>query len=150
MAVLAASLALFCSPVLAADHPDIAGTWIVDVAKSDFGPMPAPPDLQFEIKAQADDFTVKQTGGGQPEVELRFNTAGKEMTNQIPGAQMTSTHHWEGSVLVGEIKIAADDGNKITFKDRNSYSADGKVMTMSREITSLLGDAKMTIVMNRK
>jgi len=144
------ALALLASAALAAGHPDITGTWAVDPSKSDFGPMPSATDLAFKITAQGDDFTVVQTGAGQPETTLRFNTSGKEVTNEVPGAKMTSAHHWEGAVLVGEIKLLAGDGSTVTFKDRITYSPDGKVMTLSRDITGPGGPSQMKLVMNRK
>lgn len=145
------ALALLAGPALAAEHPDIAGTWILDAPKSDFGTMPAPADLTFTIKAQGDEFSVLQTGGGQPDLDLHFNTSGKEVVNQLPGGpKMTSTHHWEGAVLVGVIAVAGDDGGGATFKDRISYSPDGKVMTLERAISSPMGDGQLKMVLNRK
>jgi hypothetical protein len=145
-----AALALLAVPVVAADHPDITGTWALDAAKSDFGQMGGPSDLVFKITAQGPEFTVDQSGGGQPDVSLHFNTAGKEVTNEVPGGKMTSAHHWEGQALVGEIKVVTDDGSTITFKDHISYSPDGKVMTLKRAASGPMGDSQMTMVMNRK
>jgi hypothetical protein len=147
---VAATLALLATPVLAAEHPDMTGTWVLDAVKSEFGPMPGPSDLVFTIKAEGPDFSVLQTGGGQPDLELHFNTAGKEATNQVPGAKMTSTHHWEGAVLVGQILVTGDDGSNMTFKDRISYSPDGKVMTLDRAMSGPMGDGKMKMVLDRK
>lgn len=48
------------------------------------------------------------------------------------------------------MQIASDDGNTMTFKDRISYSADGKVMTLDRDMSGPMGDGKMKIVLNRK
>ena len=145
-----AALALLAVPVVAADHPDITGTWALDAAKSDFGQMPAPGDLVFKITEQGQEFTVDQSGGGQPDISLHFNTSGKEVTNDVPGGKMTSTHRWEGQALVGEIKVVTDDGSTITFKDHISYSPDGKVMTLKRAASGPMGDSQMTMVMNRK
>ncbi len=128
----------------------MSGTWAVDATKSDFGPMPVPTDMVFTVKVEGAEFFVHQTGGGQPDSDLHFNTSGKEATNVLPGARMTSTHRWEGDVLVGEIKLAADDGTNLVFKDRMSYSADGKVMTLSRTITGPTGESQMKVVANKK
>lgn len=147
LAILAASL--LAAPVLAAEHPDMTGTWTLDPVKSDFGQMPSPSDLVFKIKAEGPEFTVNQTGGGQPEIELRFNTAGKEVKNELPGAHMTSTHVWDGATLVGQIHIAADDGTTLEFKDRINYSPDGKVMTLKRTISGPMGEGQMTLILNK-
>jgi hypothetical protein len=145
-----AALALCSLPLLAAEHPDITGTWVIDAAKSDFGTMPVPADLVVTVKASGDEFSVLQTGGGQPDLELHFNTAGKEVANDLPGGKMTSTHRWEGAVLVGDVTITGGDGTKVTFKDRSSYSADGKSMTTERQISSPMGEGQMKMVLNRK
>lgn len=151
LTLLALGLAVLTSPAVAADQPDITGTWLLDVEKSNFGPNPAPSDLTFKITASGEDFTVTQSGGGAAEVVLKFNTAGKAVVNEMPGARMTSTHRWEGKALLGELKIVANsDGHEVTFKDRSTYSADGKVMTMKRDISGPMGEAQMTMVMNRK
>jgi hypothetical protein len=143
------TLAALASPLRAAEHPNMAGTWTIDAAKSDFGPMPVPADMVLTVKVDGPEFHVHQTGGGQPDIDLHFDTSGKEVTNDVPGAKMTSTHRWDGDVVAGEITIAADDGSKLTFKDRISYSPDGKVMTLKRDISGPMGDGKMTIVMNK-
>ncbi len=147
---VAGAFVLLASLVLAADHPDMSGTWTVDSARSDFGPSPVPDDLTLKITVEGQEFHVHQSGGGQSDLDLHFNTSGKEVTNDMPGARMTSTHHWDGDALVGEIKIATGDGGNMTFKDRISYSADGKVMTLKRDISGPMGEGQMKIVMNKK
>jgi hypothetical protein len=145
-----AAVALLPALVLAADHPDMSGTWAVDAARSDFGPMPVPTDMVFTVKVEGREFFVHQTGGGQPDSDLHFSTSGKEVTNVLPGARMTSTHRWERDAVVGEIKLTADDGTNLVFKDRMSYSPDGKVMTVSRAVTGPTGESQMKIVANKK
>ncbi len=148
--LLAAAVGLLANLALAADHPDISGTWAIDAPKSDFGQGPVPDDLLLKIKVSGADFDVTQSGGGQAEQNLHFNTEGKENTNDVPGAKIKGSYHWDGPALVGELKIATDDGNDLTFKDRISYSADGKVMTLDRAVSGPMGDGKMKIVMNKK
>lgn len=127
MLLSATALALFSFPLVAAEHPDITGTWLLDATKSDFGPMPVPPDLV-----------------------LRFNTAGREATNELPGGKMTSVHRWEGAALVGDIVITTGEGTKITFKDRSTWAADGKSMTTERQVSGPMGDGQVKMVLNRK
>ncbi len=147
--VLVVALALSGAAV-AAEHPDITGTWALDAAKSDFGPMPAPADLVVTITGKAPDYQIHQTGAGQPDMDLRFSTSGQPVTNEVGGAKMVSTHRWEGDVIVGEVALDTPDGNHITFKDRISYSPDGKVMTTERTISGPMGEGRVKMVMNRK
>ncbi len=132
---MAAALTLLAGPVVAAERPDISGTWTVDPAKSDFGPMPVPSDLVLRITVDGEDFLVHQSGGGEGDIELRVSTSGKEVTNELPGVSLTGIHRWKGDAIVGEIHIAATDDTTATFEDRISFSPDGKVMTMTRDIT---------------
>jgi hypothetical protein len=148
--LIAGAVGLMATPVFATDHPDMSGTWTIDAQKSDFGQGPVPDDLQLKLRVEGADFYVTQSGGGQSDLDLHFSTDGKEMANDVPGAKITGKHHWEGSVLIGELKIASDDGNTMSFKDRISYSADGKVMTLDRDVSGPMGDGKMKIVLNRK
>ena len=148
--LLSAAVALLATSVPAADRPDLSGSWALDAASSDFGPAPVPGGLVLTIRMQGASFDVTQTGGGGPELVLHFDTSGQQVTNEIPGAKMTSTHRWEGDALVGEIRIAAEDGMALLFKDRISCSRDGKVMTLTRDIDGPNGAARMKMVMNRK
>jgi len=149
IAVLAAGLAL-SGASFAAEHPELTGTWVLDAAKSDFGPMPVPADLVVTITGKSPDYQMHQTGGGRADMDLRFSTSGQPVVNDLPRAKMTSTHRWEGDVLVGEVLLETADGAKITFKDRVSCSADGKVMTTERTMSGPMGEGKMKMVMNRK
>jgi hypothetical protein len=148
--ILATAVAAISLPLFAGEHPDITGTWAIDAARSDFGPMPLPADLVVTVTADGDTFTVHQTGGGQPDMDLHFNTSGKEVKNELPGGTMTSTHRWEGAALVGDIALTTGDGTKITFKDRSTWSADGKSMTTERQISGPMGDGQIKMVLNRK
>jgi hypothetical protein len=148
--LLAGTAVLLASPVLADTHPDISGTWMIDAAKSDFGPQPPADDMQLKIRVEGADFFVNQSGGGQGDVDLHFSTDGKEIVNELPGAKLKGAYHWDQKVLVGELKVETDDGNTITFKDRISYSGDNKVMTLDRDMSGPMGDAKVKLVLNRK
>jgi hypothetical protein len=150
MMLAAATIAAAALPLFAAEPPDITGVWALDPDKTNFGPMPVPADLVVTIKSDGDAFSAHQTGGGQPDILLHFNTSGREVTNALPGGKMTSTHRWEGAALVGTILIAADDGTKTTFKDRSTWSADGKSMTTERQISGPMGDTQIKMVLNRK
>ncbi len=149
IAVLAVALAL-AGVSVAAEHPEVTGTWALDAAKSDFGPAPVPTDLVVTITGKAPDYQIHQTGAGQPDMDLKFSTSGQPVTNQVGGAKMTSTHRWEGDVITGEVALDTPDGTRITFKDRITYSPDGKVMTTERTINSPMGEGRMKMVMNRK
>jgi hypothetical protein len=134
----------------AAERPDFTGTWVIDVKKSDFGEQPVPEDLSFKIKMTGPDLYVTQFGGGQSQIDLHFHTEGKEMTNEVPGATMTSKHRWAAGKLIGELRMTGDSGNVVTFKDQVSLSPDGTVQTLERDMSGPNGAGHIRLVMNKK
>jgi hypothetical protein len=78
LAVAVTALAFVSLPLLAAEHPDITGTWAIDAPKSDFGAMPAPNDLVVTVKAAGDGKTMtteRQISGptGEGQMRMVFN-----------------------------------------------------------------------------
>ena len=61
---------------------------------------------------------------------------------------MKSKMQWEKDVLVGE-SVYTGNGFELAFKDRTSFSPDGKVMTTDRVGQTPGGERKMHIVMVR-
>src|SRR5262249_29192956 len=87
---------------VAGAHPNLSGTWKLNVNKSDFGVMP-PPDSQVNVIDHHDPvLKVKVTAEGsqgKQEYELNSTTDGKEATNTLMGQPMKSTTVWEGGNL---------------------------------------------------
>ena len=124
--------------------PVIEGVWKMLPDKSDFGAMPSPSNLTLTIKVKGPIFEADQEAPDGLQ-HLIFRSDGKEVVNALSnGVEMKSRHWIEGSVLRGEIVIG-----EMTTKDRISYSADGRVMTLDRDITSPEGASKMKIVLER-
>jgi hypothetical protein len=130
--------------------PDLSGTWVLDSVKSDFGGIPIPSDLIIKVVANGAVLRATQSGGGQPDMTMTFDTEGKEMVNEFPGGRMKSKHRWEGEILVGEIKITSDEGQSMTFHDKTSLSADGKVQTVERLMEGPGGEARMRMIWNKR
>jgi hypothetical protein len=128
----------------------MAGEWKANMEKSDFGPMPAPPDLTMKIKIEKDKALVTQVAGGETTEFKVSTTPGEESVNELPdGAKMTSKFQYEGDIQVSEIKISGA-GYELVFKDRISVSADKKVMTVDRAATGPQGDFKVKLVFDRQ
>src|SRR6266853_141285 len=115
-------IALFASVLFAtsafAQKPNFSGTWKMSVAKSDFGPLPAPtkrtdviehsdPNLKDTVDAESAQATQQYTA--------TYTTDGKEVTNTIGPRQVKSTLTWEGNTLVVNSKTSFND-NEITMK----------------------------------
>jgi hypothetical protein len=128
------------------EHPSMAGFWKLDSAKSDFG-GPMPTKYESKITVEGHVYSMQQSTD-QGDFEIKFRDDGQESVNEINGMNMKSKMQWEKDVLVGE-SVYTGNGFELAFKDRTSFSPDGKVMTTDRVGQTPGGERKMHIVMVR-
>lgn len=132
---------------------DFTGTWKVDTAKSDFGPIPAPDSLTETIVHQDPSLkaTIASTGGmqGDMKYDVAYTTDGKECVNKVGENEFKSTLKWDGDDLVVETK-GSFGGNDFTSKDRWNLSADGKTLTVTRHLASAMGEADVKEILVRQ
>ena len=138
-------LTLAVGLVQAQAKTDFSGTWKINVAKSDFGPMP-PPDSVTEKITHVDPslkLNVATTGGPQGDMtyDISYSTDGKECVNRMGEAEFKSTLKWDGDELSIDTK-GSFSGNEFTAKDRWVLSGDGKTLTVTRHFSSAMGDAE--------
>jgi hypothetical protein len=133
---------------MAPEHPSMAGTWKLDPAQSDFGGGPAPGHMEAVITVDGPRIAMVQTTD-QVSVTLNVRDDGEETTNDLGSIVMKSKMRWESAVLTGESTYTGP-GGEITFHDRTSFSADGKVMTTDRVGVSASGERRIRIVMVRQ
>jgi hypothetical protein len=155
--LVAVALAAFCMAAMAATTPDdktpdLSGTWKLDVAKSDFGPIP-PPDSQTNvIDHKEPKLKVKSTtkGGmqGDNETEASYTTDGAESTNKMGPMEVKSIAKWDGKKLVITSKLDMQ-GSPLTIKATYDLSDDGKVMTVTSDIDSAMGQFVLKSVFNK-
>ncbi len=133
-------------------HPNFSGTWKLDVAKSDFGPLPGPESRVDKIE-QSDNL-VKDTyqakgQEGDMSGELSYTTDGKESVNKFRGNEMKGTAVWDNAELVVNNKLSMD-GNDIEVRTKWDLSADGKTLTMAAHIMSPMGELEQKLVFARQ
>lgn len=142
LAVLTAAFGL----LQAQAKSDFSGTWKIDMAKSDFGPLPAPDSITEKITHQDPSLkaNIASTGGMQGDVayDVAYTTDGKECVNKVGENEFKSTLKWDGDDLVVDTK-GSFGGNDFTSKDRWNLSSDGKTLTVTRHLTSAMGEADM-------
>jgi hypothetical protein len=131
---------------------DFSGTWKANTGKSEFGPMP-PPD-SFTEKITHEDPSLKvniaQTGGtGDMTYDMAYTTDGKECVNHVADNEFKSTLKWEGDDLVADTK-GSFGGNDFTSKDRWVLSDGGKTMTVTRHISTAMGEFDMKVVFEKQ
>ena len=122
---------------LAAAAPNFSGDWKMNVAKSDFGPLPAPDLLTRSIK-HADPalaYTTHQKGAqGDVTTDVKYTTDGKPATNTINGTEAKGTAKWQGEALL--IESTRDvQGMQIESKEIWTLSDDKKTLTINSHIT---------------
>jgi len=123
-------------------HPNLSGTWNLDVSKLD-GPMAQAGITSATLTIAQTDKTMKQDQAisaamGSQTVTMNYNLDGTEAKNTVSQGPMTldmaSTAAWDGSALV--ISTKSDiQGNPYTRTDRYTLDATGKVLTIDSAIS---------------
>jgi hypothetical protein len=145
---LIASILLLAFPVLAQEaKPDFSGTWTLNAAKSDFGPMP-PADSRTDIITHKEPVLKESVNAGDQQWEATYTTDGKESKNTLMGYEMTSTAHWEATALVIESKLDFG-GAAIIMHGTVTLSADGKVLTKKTHISGMM-EGDQTLVFDKQ
>lgn len=149
-AVFCLVLGLMC---LAQDaKPDFTGKWILDVAKSDFGPMP-PPDSQTRLIDHKDPnlkATITQKGQqGERTYERNITTDGKENTNTFGQLGLKSKSRWDGKRLITEGKLETQNGT-VEINEAQELNEDSTVLTIKNNFKSPQGEASQKLVFNKE
>lgn len=131
--------------------PNFSGKWKLNVAKSDFGPIP-PPEKQESTVEHTDPVlktTSNQVGAeGEVTTVVTLSTDGKESKNDIRGNPMVSTAAWEGKSLVVNSKLDFQ-GMEIKIKQWIEMSEDGKTMTQKQLLSTPQGDFEIKMLSER-
>jgi hypothetical protein len=146
-ALLAAAAAAF-----AQTKPDFTGTWKLNVAKSDFGPLPGPDSRTDTIVQTAADFkdSIVATGAqGNQAYTITYTLDGKESINRPGGMELHSTANIEGATLVVNTKLKFQD-NDVEVHAVWSLSPDGKTLTSANHLTSPMGEADQKFVFEKQ
>jgi hypothetical protein len=147
---------LTASATAQAVKPDFSGKWNLDVAKSDFGAAPRPESIVHVIAHTEPALRVESTQTTQQGTATNvrnLTTDGKENTNTLRAMggeqEVKSTTKWDGNKLVTALKIAFQ-GMTADILDTWDLSADGKVLTISREFKTSQGDFTQKTVYNKQ
>ncbi|WP_155121557.1 hypothetical protein [Bryobacter aggregatus] len=144
-------LAVPAAMLLAADKPDYSGHWVIDTAKSDFGPMPAPEKMERDIDHKDPQMKVKslqKSERGEFTTDSQYTTDGKESTVQMRGREAKVSAKWNGNKL--EVHTKSEfNGMALTQKESWSLSGDGKTLTINNEIQSPQGEFTMKSVFTK-
>ena len=155
LAACAALLALAISTA-AQGLPNFTGTWTLDVAKSDFGPIPGPESVVMVIDHKEPSLKVNTTQKsqmGEATNDSTYTTDGKDNVNKMrtPAGEQDfkSTTKWSGKMLATNRTIEAQ-GMSIGIDETWDLSPDGKVMTINRTLNTPQGAFNTKMVLNKK
>lgn len=151
-AVLSLMFVLVAAPATAQGVPNLSGTWVMDVSKSDFGMMPAPAGRTDVIDHKEPALVIKRTTmtpNGEVASTLTYAVDGKPYLNKAGGNDISSVLKWEGATLVVVSTVETPNG-QATITDRFSVSEDGKVLTQQRAISIQGQELAQTIVLAKQ
>lgn len=137
-------------PVLA--KPNFTGEWKLNVSKSSFGDFPAPSSMTMNVAHDDPKLksSVHQSGDqGDFDMETNYTTDGKECSNELFGNPMKSVLKWDGDMLVIDTKGTFGDA-EFTSNEKWVLSQDGKVITVTRNFKSAMGDISQEMILEKQ
>ena len=138
----------------ASAKPNLTGTWVLDLSKSDLGQMPAPDSRTDVIEHKDPSFklTVDQNGGGMGPMTFTLNavTDGKTVSTwTVMGNDAKSTAHWDGNTLVVHTDTKIQD-DPATFESRYTLSPDGNTLNVQAHFSGPMGEGNTKLVFAKK
>ncbi len=135
-------------------HPDLSGTWKLDIAKSNFGQAP-PPASETDTIVDNDPsvkITVDQKGGmmGDMSYTEALTTDGQPSSwAGMGGSKVNGTAQWQGNTLVINAKTSFQ-GSDVTLKNSYTPSADEKTLTEVAHVETNMGNFDLTTVYDKQ
>jgi len=117
----------------------LTGTWVLDAAQSEFGPMPRPSAMtrRLQVTRDALEMTIAQTTPqGEMTGTFRCAIGGATCRNAQGPAQTTGTARWERGSLIVVTTLSRLIGPDLTTVDRYLIAEDARTLTMERTFES--------------
>ena len=133
--------------------PNLSGTWVLQVDKSDFAGMLVPTSRTDVVDHQEPKLTIKRsvTANGQETTSnLVYVIDSKPYKNMVGPNEYTSALHWEGSTLVSVSTVQDPRAGEVTITDRYDLSPDGNTLTQKRTLSAQGQSATQTIVLAKQ
>lgn len=132
--------------------PDLSGTWVLQIAESDFGMVP-PPDSRVDVfDHQEPRLTVKRTTSAQGTTtvaDMNYVVDGQPHRNMAGSTELVSTLRWDGDVLVMVTTTQAPQG-ELVITDRYALSADGRTLTQARVLAIQDQTLSQTMILRKQ
>jgi hypothetical protein len=135
MRKLFVSALVFAASALGA--PNLTGEWKLNLAKSQYGAIPAPVEVTRKIKLEGVNLwmsTQQKTVQRDSTSELKYTTDGKVCSNKVSNGESKGTAHWEGDALI--IESAQMNGpQELKSREVWTLTEDGKTLTIQTHLT---------------
>ena len=135
------------------DKPDFSGKWKMDAAKSDFGAFPGPDAQTNTIDHKDPKLKINIAAKGGPQGDRSFDrnytTDGKESTNTQGAQEIKTVGKWDGKTIVLKSK-ANFQGNDVEINETYALAADGKSLTITRELKSAMGEITQKMLFTKE
>ena len=137
-------------PAAAQGVPNLSGTWVLQLDKSDFGGMGGQIASRTDVfDHQEPKLTIKRTvnsAAGENVSNLVYAVDGKPHKNMAGQSELSSVLSWDAKVLVMVSTVTTPNG-EVTITDRYTLSDDGKTLTQARKITAQGQELNQTMVL---
>ena len=135
-----------------ADVPNLSGTWVLQIAESDFGMVPPPDSRTDVIDHQEPRLAVKRTTSAQGTTtvaDMTYAVDGKPHKNNAGTTELVSTLKWDGDVLVMVTTTQAPQG-ELVITDHYTLSPDGQTLTQARVLAIQDQTLAQTMVLKKQ
>lgn len=132
-------------------EPSVAGRWVLNKAKSEYGKVPAPDTLERTVVQHGPTVTIVgfQTGrAGDVNSNYTYYTDGRESNNRLQNGDSKGKAGWEGNVLV-IVSTREVKGAIVRQTERWTVSKDRKTLTVASEIDAPAGKFQVRQVLDR-
>ena len=146
--ILAAAFASLLLASHAQAAANLTGVWKLNLAKSDFGPAPAPDAMTRTINHNDPSLqmsTYQKGAQGEVTTEVKYTTDGKMAENK----NSKGSAKWDGDKLVID-SVRENQGMEIKFHDIYNLSADGKVLTVNTHLAVPQGEFDLVMVFEKQ
>jgi hypothetical protein len=135
-------------------RPNLGGTWNLNLAKSNLGPLPAPESEVEVIEDKGSTITIrvkrKGNSGAETTTTQTLTTDGKPSTSTAAdGGDVVSTAHGDGTTLVVESKQNYQ-GMDISIKQTYTIADEGKTLNVNATVETPMGNFDLTAVYDKQ
>lgn len=149
------TLAVSAAPVAPAKAVNLSGSWVLDIARSDFGPgaKSTPRWRRDVIRHRGALLHVRpqmvKIDGDTTHMEYTYRTDGKDAVNQVMNQPVHTTGKWKGNVLelVSNVRVMAAT---FLMTERWSLTDAGRTLVIERESDSPLGKRRSRMLYHRE